>query len=683
MANPKQIVGGLGGAIGCAYRQSHNQLVFVEFSGKLSRYNLFPSATIVSSGTKVLHGTFTFDLETGTEGGVSASADIWWEQMTNVARQMMPQNGALIANLGVVNFAAVTPTTLQTTAYASTPIPGNNDPSNKLVPGDVFAVLTNKGNYAKVKVLSYGYDLTIQWITYRLDSGYAVLGTGYNQPEDVVLSADDVHAYVTERTGNLLRVDLNNANRAAATVIASGMTAPHQIVLDEAHHVAYVVEFAPAGRILRIDLAGVNPATNFTPVATGLKSAVGLALSADQQFAYVSEQTGGQITRIRLSTGNREALVSGLNQPFFLTWAADDEHALLTTERDPANKVVWIDLTKSPVAFSEIATVASRPSSVTVVGGDTLYICSDQVISELALSAYTSAGPIFMGIGHVPASVIGPAPNIPAGMATTDPAYFFHVIDAPFGGTLPIMFNHPAARQAGAAHYRLLVDGIERTVVPFSDYLWNSATQQFDLVANPQPPGPYYHVRAGGEVWYNAWLGAFLDTTPFSNGLHTIAIRLFNAFFVEVGTVADPGRSVQVLVDNGLPIANIDKILHAGVEVQVCAIEHLGVDNWTFQITARDAEKHLMSWSLWAVWGDNKSASIASGSYVHNATGTWEGLPPDPNVVPAVPWHAQQPNDASSTDCAHTFTLGVWDRVIDGWNYIHYSSYHKSITIIP
>jgi hypothetical protein len=317
-----------------------------------------------------------------------------------------------------------------------------------------------------------------------------------------------------------------------------------------------------------------------------------------------------------------------------------------------------------------------------VVGGDQLYICSDQVISEFDLCVYMSTDPILMGIGHVPVSSIGPKPNIPAGMATTDPAYFFHVVDAPFGGTLPIMFNHDAARAMGAAHYRLVVDGTEQAVVPFSDYRWNSGTQQFDLVANPVPPGPYYHVRAAGEVWYNAWLGVFLDSTAFANSLHTLAIRLFNAAFAEIGTIADPGRAVQVLVDNGLPFAKIDKMLHNGIEVPVCAIEHLGTDNWTFQVTARDAEKHLLSWSLGAVWGDNKSATIASGSYVHNAAGTWEGLPPDPNVVGA-PWHAAVAGDPSSTNCAHTFTLGVWDRVINGWNYIHYTSSTKSLTIIP
>ena len=40
---------------------------------------------------------------------------------------------------------------------------------------------------------------------------YRVLGTGYNQPEDVKLSVDGVHAYITERTGDLVRLALSNA----------------------------------------------------------------------------------------------------------------------------------------------------------------------------------------------------------------------------------------------------------------------------------------------------------------------------------------------------------------------------------------------------------------------------------------------------------------------------------------
>ena len=528
------------------------------------------------------------------------------------------------------------------------------------------------------------------------NNSHQIIGHGYQNLEDIKISRDGRHAYVTERQGNLLRVDLLNANRANATVISSGMTAPHQIVLDEDHKLGYVVEFAPSGRILRIDLSNNNPppavaATNHTPIATGLHNAVGLLLTQDMQFAYVSEQTGGAITRIRLATGNRDPVVTGLNQPFFLTWLGGNEHTILTTERDPANKVVLIDLTHSPATFNEIATVPMRPSSVAVVGADQVYVCSDQVVSKLSLSGFGPTDPIFMGIGHVPVSKIGPKPNIPAGMATTDPGYFFLVVDAPFGGTLPIMFNHDHARTMGAAHYRIVVGGVELPVKQFNDYRWNNATSQFDLVPNPMPVGTYYNVRAAGEVWYNPWLGALVDSTDsvnhLPNGLHTIAIRLFNAAHAEIGLITDVGRSAQVLIDNGLPIASIDKILHNGVEVPVCAIEHLGVDNWTFQITARDAEKHLHSWGLSAVWGANKSKPVGSASYVHNAAGLWEGLPPDPNVVPppgpTVPWHAAVAGDPSSTNCAHTFYLGVWDRVIDGWNYIHYSDYSKSITIIP
>src|ERR687883_1664107 len=80
-----------------------------------------------------------------------------------------------------------------------------------------------------------------------------VLGTGYTAPHDIVLSADGVHAYVAESPGTLLRINLSSANRAAATVIASGLNGIDQIALDEAHGVAYVAEFT-ASKIQRINL---------------------------------------------------------------------------------------------------------------------------------------------------------------------------------------------------------------------------------------------------------------------------------------------------------------------------------------------------------------------------------------------------------------------------------------------
>ena len=230
------LVSGLGGAIGCDLRRAQNQLLFVEYNGKLSRLNLFRTGTIVSSGTGVLHGTWHFDFDTGAQVSGGPGADVWWEQMTAVLRQLVPQNGAALVNLGPVDFASITPDTLSSLTYSTTPIDGNNDPSNKLTTNDVFAVRTSSGNYAKVKVVAYGYDLQLHWVTYHLDAPYQVLGTGYTNPEDVKASADGAHAYVTERNGDLVRVALANANRPMATVVASGMTAPQQMFLDEAHH---------------------------------------------------------------------------------------------------------------------------------------------------------------------------------------------------------------------------------------------------------------------------------------------------------------------------------------------------------------------------------------------------------------------------------------------------------------
>src|ERR1700751_414742 len=88
MPTQAQVASGLGGAIGCDFRQAQNQLVFVEFDGKLSLLNLFRTATAVSSGTATLKGTFLFDFDSGTESVAGdpfgPPFDVFWEQQTAV-----------------------------------------------------------------------------------------------------------------------------------------------------------------------------------------------------------------------------------------------------------------------------------------------------------------------------------------------------------------------------------------------------------------------------------------------------------------------------------------------------------------------------------------------------------------------------------------------------------------------
>lgn len=675
MAPPLPLATGLGGAIGSDYFQDRNQLYFVEFGGKVSRVNLVASASTISSGTATLRGTWSFDFDTGTEG---TSGDVWWHQHTSVVRTMDPSGGAQIAHLGTVSFTSIGAPQLQSLAYGATPINGNSDPSNLLVPGALFAVKTNAGNYAKVKVVSYGYDLQLQWVTYRLASRYQVLGTGYSQPEDIALNAGGTHAYVTERSGTLLRVDLAHANRSSAVVVSSGMTAPHQIALDEERNFAYVVEFASPGRLLRIDLASGAQ----TVIAAGLEHPIGLLMTGDGRFAYVTEQLPagtGRLIRMELNTGRREVLYTSATAPlFFLTWADAGESTILTAERDPANRVLKVNLSSVPVTVTDLATVPFRPSSVAVVNPYRLLVCANTEVDEINLlqSVYTTAGPILLGIGHVPVD------RITGGYADTtgDPGYFFQVKDAPFGGTLPLMINHGRAYDIGARYYKVLVDGVEvRT--PFSDYRWDNPTARFALQTIVPATG-YYPVRSPGEVWYNHWLGCMLDTTGLSNALHTVTVRLFagKTAASEIGSGADPGRQVGVRIDNRWPTARIDRILHDGAEVGVCEIVAAGSDEFTFEVTAWDPEGHLKSWGLVALWGDNRSAAIASAVYVPNPARQWNGINHTP--VPSPPWHATVAGDPTSRRCAHTFYLTVWDRVINGFNYLHASGYHKSITIM-
>jgi hypothetical protein len=121
---------------------------------------------VQSRGTTTLKGTWTFDFDTGVQGS-STGSDIWWEQVNNVTRYLVPQGGAMLANLGQVNFDAVSLQTLQTRPYTMTPINGSNNASNQLTAGTVVAIKTGAGRYAKMKINSYGYNLGMTWVTYK------------------------------------------------------------------------------------------------------------------------------------------------------------------------------------------------------------------------------------------------------------------------------------------------------------------------------------------------------------------------------------------------------------------------------------------------------------------------------------------------------------------------------------
>lgn len=380
---------------------------------------------------------------------------------------------------------------------------------------------------------------------------YRVLGTGYNQPEDVKLSVDGVHAYITERTGDLVRVALSNADRSFATVVASGMTAPQQLFLDEAHDSAYVVEYTAAGRLLKVNLTSGTT----TVVASGLDNPVGVVLSADLQFAYVSEQTTGpergRISKIQISTAGRSTLASGLINPFFLTWADAAQDSLFVPQRDPANSILVINVT-SGASNTVVSGVPLRPSSVALPYSAQLLICCESVIDEALFSVFLSDGPLLMGIGLIPADYV----NSVTGLATTPAGSPYQVTDVPFGGTLPIMVNYQSADSAGAKYYQVLVDGHVQTD-SWTVYFWNGVTNVLNTVVATvvgARVGCYpVHPVADLFKYQPPALGYQLDSTALSNGFHTIVLRFLNS----AGHLIVDSLPLKILVNNQACVATL------------------------------------------------------------------------------------------------------------------------------
>lgn len=84
----------------------------------------------------------------------------------------------------------------------------------------------------------------------------------------------------------------------------------------------------------------------------GLNNAVGLLVSSDLAYTYISEQSGGgRITRYSLQGGVPMVIASGLTNPFFLKWLDAAQSTIILPERDPTNHITLVDMVLTPVVF--------------------------------------------------------------------------------------------------------------------------------------------------------------------------------------------------------------------------------------------------------------------------------------------------------------------------------------------
>ncbi len=132
-------------------------------------------AALVRSASAEIHGTFQYDFDAGTEVMFNG-ADVHWNQYTETTRGLTVGLGssAKLLSLGSVDFNTITEGMLMGYTYGSASLPGPPDPGSLLEVGDVFAVLTDEGNYAKAIVTGFDngspdrpfYDLHIRYALY-------------------------------------------------------------------------------------------------------------------------------------------------------------------------------------------------------------------------------------------------------------------------------------------------------------------------------------------------------------------------------------------------------------------------------------------------------------------------------------------------------------------------------------
>lgn len=286
------------------------------------------------------------------------------------------------------------------------------------------------------------------------------------------------------------------------------------------------------------------------------------------------------------------------------------------------------------------------------------------------------AGAVIGTVGFIPTT------NISAdGFATTDPAYYFPVTEAAFGGSMNFIGNQVtmlALWAANARKYKVLhragtVGAFTPLRQSWANYHWNGATYILEpfgadgsdnyVLTNPSEE---YSIKNLLLNWNS------VGETP---GIHQFQVQFLRADGTTV--VASTPQTVSLMVDNNQAEVQIINILHNGNPVPPCAIETMtdNSDGLRFRITANDAEGHLQAYSLTAHYGDNLSATIVSDSYsAHvNPAHLWNGVVN--TLVPAGEW-------VPPISCAYQFKVSAWPRVTNGYSYLGGVEFNRHVTII-
>jgi hypothetical protein len=201
----------------------------------------------------------------------------------------------------------------------------------------------------------------------------ATIGDGFFDPTHVIATADETRLYISERSGSIVEVPLDAADRASGRVVTSNLTAPHQLVLSPDQTSLLVIEGGTAGRLVRVLLTSGE----VTSIAGSFDQAAGLALLQSGEKAYVAEQSSGNLIVVDIISGEQAVVASGLQSPLSLSWT---DGVLLIPESQPTNRLSLVTVEGGGASVTHLIDTPSGPSSAVRIGTEILIICEAEIV---------------------------------------------------------------------------------------------------------------------------------------------------------------------------------------------------------------------------------------------------------------------------------------------------------------
>lgn len=539
-------------------------------AGHLCRIRITPLETI-SEGSKSIFAMQEVNFDAGLN-------DIKWtgieiKRPNNTVTKLYKYAAAPAHGL-----ANIEPSSLPALPYALTSVLENGQGDN------YYAAKTSASNYAVFRIFKAQDNPTvtkIEWITYKMSLTVDIIGSGYSNPRDIVMSDDLALAYVsaTDEYGQdrVLAVPMvevtaspsysiwgNKASAYAIDAPAKPLVGTAQIALDPNHsQIIYVVDATGLWRI-----APEQETIQVVAIPNG-----GMGLLIDNNGLAIISDRQGNLFEVDLAAAAPTlaplpAAIATLGGPSgFLTWFDETKTSFLATVRAPANQVRIIHrLAIESHVFLNLQSLSAplmNSWSVEAISPTRIFVATEGEVGTFDPAIASNA--LVLGIGFVPIDYIIQDPTSPhRGRAdtTSNSEYFYQVNKVPFGGSLSLMIHHSKAFAAGIRHFRVTLKKLGATTGtvithPCYDLLWKGTggipkfhvTPILSTGSTPVAPVPpnAYPIRMPGDFWHNTHLGMVLPTKSTDNGLHEIQFEFFDQNGMRVHAET---KTYVVLLDN-------------------------------------------------------------------------------------------------------------------------------------